>query len=155
MRILSVTPALVALSASLLFAQGKPASKAPALVWGPAPAAFPTGAQMAVVSGDPGKPAPFVVALRMPAGYKILPHFHPMDEIVEVKSGDFLYGMGNTFDVAKAKHMKVGEKGTIPAAMHHYAMAKRATVVTVSAMGPFAMTYVNAKDDPRNQAAKP
>ena len=29
--------------------------------WGPAPAAFPAGAQMAVISGDPSKAAPFTV----------------------------------------------------------------------------------------------
>jgi hypothetical protein len=37
--------------------------------------------------------------------------------------------------------------------MHHYATAKGATVVEVTAMGPFAMTYVNPADDPRQ--AKP
>src|SRR3989442_12803096 len=30
---------------------------------------------MAVVSGDPGKAGPFVVRLKMPAGYKIAPHW--------------------------------------------------------------------------------
>ena len=44
---------------------------------GTAPAAFPAGAQMAVVSGDPSKPGPFVVELSMPDGYKIKPHTTP------------------------------------------------------------------------------
>ena len=36
----------------------------------------------------------------MPAGYKFPPHFHPTTEMVTVKKGTFLVGMGDTFDVA-------------------------------------------------------
>ena len=147
--------AVLLLAAAPLFAQDTTSSKPAPLAWGPAPAIFPSGAQMAVVSGDPGKAAPFVVALKMPAGYKIPPHFHPTDENVEVKEGLFLYGMGDTFDASKTKPMKPGDKGSIPAQMHHFATAKEATIVTVSAMGPFAMTYVNPKDDPTKQATNP
>ena len=125
------------------------------LKWGPAPPVFEKGASMAVVAGDPGKAAPFVVRLKLPAGYKINPHFHPTDEAVEVKQGTFLFGMGDTFDAPKMKTMVVGEKGSLPANSHHYAQAKGATVVAVTAMGPFAMTYVNASDDPRKPLGKP
>ena len=38
--------------------------------------------------------------------------------------------------------------------MHHYAEAKGKTVVQVSAMGPFAMTYVNDADDPPKKGGK-
>jgi quercetin dioxygenase-like cupin family protein len=110
---------------------------------------------MAVVSGDPGKAAPFTVELSMPAGYKIPPHFHPTDESVEVKQGTFLVGMGDVFDVHKTKPMKAGDKGQVPAQAHHFAQTKGATVVAVSAMGPFAMTYVNPADDPQKQGTTP
>jgi len=36
------------------------------LQWGPAPAVFPAGAKMAVVSGEPSKPELFLVELSMP-----------------------------------------------------------------------------------------
>jgi len=58
-------------------AQGAPAEKPAGLHWGPAPAVFPMGARMAVVSGDPSKAGLFTVQLAMPSGYKIAPHFHP------------------------------------------------------------------------------
>src|SRR5439155_1430586 len=99
--------------------------------------------------------APFTVELSMPNGYKIPPHFHPTDETVEVKKGTLLVGMGDTFDAASAKPMKAGEKGSLPANTHHFAAVKGATLIAVSAMGPFAMTYVNAADDPQQQVAKP
>ena len=108
---------------------------------------------MAVVSGDPSKAGPFTVELRMPDGYRIPPHFHPTEETVEVKAGTFNYGMGDAFDAAKTKPMKVGEKGTIPAKMHHYASAQGSTTVAVTSTGPFALTYVNAADDPQGAGA--
>jgi quercetin dioxygenase-like cupin family protein len=122
------------------------------LTWGPAPTAFPAGAKMAVVSGDPGKAEEFTVDLSLPNDYRIPPHFHPTDESVTVKKGTFLVGMGDTLDLAKTNAMKAGATGTIPAGHHHYAATKGAAVVEVTAMGPFAMTYVNAADDPRNKA---
>ena len=69
-----------------------------------------------------------------------------------MKKGTFLVGMGDTLDVAKTSPMKVGAKGNVPAQAHHYAVAKGATVVSVTAMGPFAMTYVNAADTPQTAA---
>jgi quercetin dioxygenase-like cupin family protein len=149
----AVFVAVLVAGMSLPFAQtaaaAKSKSKSSALKWGPAPGVFPPGARMAVVSGDPTKSGQFVIELSMPAGYKIPPHFHPTDEVVQVKKGTFLVGMGDTFDGAKAKAMKVGAKGTVPAQMHHFAMAKVATTVSVTAVGPFAMTYVNPADNPQ------
>src|SRR5512138_1159165 len=105
MRVLTLSTGLL-LCASLVNAQTASAKKAPALVWGPAPAVFPAGAKMAVVSGDPGKAEEFTIELSMPDGYRIPPHFHPTDEAVEVKQGTFLVGMGDTFDAAKTNPMK-------------------------------------------------
>jgi quercetin dioxygenase-like cupin family protein len=134
-----------------LLAQGP--APAPKLQWAPAPAAFPKGAEMAVVSGDPGKAGVFTIELSMPGGYRIPPHFHPTDEKVEIKKGTFLVGMGDKLDLKQARPMVTGDTGTVPAKAHHYAATKGATIVAVTAMGPFAMTYVNPKDDPQNASA--
>ena len=155
MRALAIPAFLLLLGVSTVRAQAAPAAKPAALHWGPAPAAFPKGAKLAVVSGDPGKAAPFVVELSMPAGYRIPPHFHPTDETIEVKKGTFMVGMGDTFAASGLKPMKLGDKGQMPAGAHHFASAKGATIVSVSAMGPFAMTYVNPADDPRQHSANP
>jgi quercetin dioxygenase-like cupin family protein len=127
----------------------------PALQWGPAPAVFPAGAKMAVVSGDPSKAELFEVELAMPDGYKIPPHFHPTDEAVEVKEGTFLVGLGDKLDPKKTNPMKQGDKGSLRAKMHHFAIAQGPTIVAVTARGPFAMTYVNPADDPQKKGAKP
>jgi hypothetical protein len=143
----------VPISACLLVAV-IPVLHAQALQWGPAPAVFPPGAKMAVVSGDPSKKAPFTVLLSMPGGYKVAPHFHPTAELVEVKEGTLLVGMGDAFVASKTQAMVMGAKTIIPAKLHHFASAKGATVIYVTALGPFAMTYVNPADDPQAGAKK-
>jgi quercetin dioxygenase-like cupin family protein len=150
MRTIPLTAGLL-LWAVILNAQTAKHASSSHPAWGPAPAAFPAGAQMAVIAGDPSKEAPFTVELKMPDGYRIPPHFHPTEENVTVKQGSFQVGMGDTLDLAKTKTMKPGDKGSLPAGEHHYAAAKGETVVSVSAMGPFAMTYVHPADDPRTE----
>jgi len=124
------------------------AQKAAKLTWGPAPPVLPAGAKMAVVSGDPGKAAPFVVQLDMPPGYKIPAHSHPTNEVVMVKSGHFRYGMGDKLDEKATKSLRPGQTVDLKANMNHYAMAQGRTVVSISAMGPFAIKYANPADDP-------
>ena len=117
--------------------------------WGPAPAIFPPGAQMAVLQGDPGGTALFTVRLRFPDNYRIPPHTHPTDEIVTVIRGTFRVGMGPTFE--RRGMLSFGEGGFVvaPANHAHYALARGTTIVQVHAMGPFAMTYVNPADTPK------
>ncbi len=101
------------------------------LKWGEPPPVFEKGASFTVVSGDPGKPGIFAVRLKMPAGYKIAPHWHPTDEHVTVVSGTFALGMGDTFDKATMKDLPAGGYALLPAEMRHFAMATTAATVQV------------------------
>jgi len=150
MRPIAFAPLAFLLIAPALHAQNATTSP---LKWGPAPAVFPKGAQMAVVSGDPGKTGLFTIELSMPGGYRIPPHFHPTDEHVVIKQGAFLVGMGDKLDQKQTMTMAVGDTGTIKAQAHHFGIARGTTIVAVTAEGPFAMTYVHPQDDP--QQGKP
>lgn len=145
--------AIAAIAALVLPAAAHAQASAP--TWGPAPAVFPHGAKMAVLQGDPSQTALFTVRLDMPDGYRIPPHFHPTDESVTVIRGTFLFGTGDSLDAAHAKVLPAGEFITVGANMHHYAIARGHTVVQVHAMGPFALTYVHPKDDPRGPPTTP
>ena len=120
------------------------------LKWMAAPNAFPKGAQLAVISGDPFKDGLYVVRLKMPKGYTIAAHNHPTSEFVTVLSGNFHIGMGDKLDKKKALLLTSGGFGEAPAKMNHYAWVTSGTVVQVHGQGPFAITYVNPADDPRN-----
>ena len=126
----------------------------PALKWGPAPAVFPAGAKMAVLQGDPGKSELFTVRLDFPNGYTIAPHFHPTDEHITVIRGAFLVGMGDKFDVKNSMTLPTGGFVMAGARMNHYARAKGHTIVQISSMGPFVLTYVNPADDPTRKVGK-
>lgn len=121
------------------------------LKWGPAPPAFPAGAQLAVVDGDPSKAGPFVVRAKFPDGYKVMPHWHPTDENVTVISGTIAAGMGEKWDDASMKTFTAGAFARLPRKAPHYVQAKGETIVQIHAMGPFELTYVNPKDDPRKK----
>jgi quercetin dioxygenase-like cupin family protein len=120
--------------------------------WGPAPDALPAGAQMAVLDGDPSKAGvPFVIRAKLPDGYKVMPHWHPTDESVTVLSGTFTVATGDTWNDSAMTSLKAGEFTKMPKMMHHYAGAKGETVIQIHGMGPFAITYINPKDDPRKK----
>ena len=86
--------------------------------------------------------------LKVPAGYRVPPHWHPTDEHVPVISGSLAIGMGDTLDTKKSKTLKAGGYAVAPANMHHYAWTKTGAVVEISLIGPFGITYVNPADDP-------
>ena len=112
-------------------------------------AGLPAGAQMAVLSGNPGKPGMFKVQIKMPANYTVPPHHHPTEEIVRVRSGTLNYGMGDKLDRSNVGALTKGYHVTMAANMNHYVFAAAPVEVQVSGMGPFAITYVDPKDDPR------
>ena len=124
-----------------------------AVKWGAAPPILPPGAKFAVIDGDPAAKGNVTVRMKLPAGYKIPPHWHPTDEHVTVLSGDLSIGMGDTLDESKGVKLTAGGYGVAPANMHHYAWTTGGTVIQVHMIGPFALTYVNPADDP--SAKKP
>ena len=110
------------------------------------------GARLAVVQGDPGKEGPFVYRLRMPAGYRVPPHFHKATENVTVLAGSFSIGLGETFDQTKAQELPAGGFFSVPPKHAHYAWAgSQETVVQVHGVGPTDLTFVNPSDDPRKK----
>jgi uncharacterized RmlC-like cupin family protein len=124
------------------------------LKWGDVPPMLPKGAKLAVLYGDPSKTGLFVARIKMPAGYKVMPHWHPTDEQVTVLSGALAIGMGDKLD-PKAKAQGPGGFYSMPANMHHFAVASKETVIELTAMAPFTLTYIDPNDDPSKAAAPP
>ena len=120
-------------------------------VWNPVGPNLPTGAQIAVLQGDPGQAPLFTVRLKMPKGYVVAPHSHGTDLHVTVISGQFSVGMGDRVDLAKAPILRPGDFITVAANQHHFDVARTAAVVQVYGMGPFSLTYINPDDDPQRK----
>lgn len=114
--------------------------------------AFPKGAQIVVVYGDPSKPGMFILRLKMPPNYLVPPHIHPVFESVTVLSGTMGSGMGNTVEKSKGKLLGPGSLLLLPADHPHYVWSEeQETIIQVTAIGPFDLIYVNPEDDPRNK----
>ncbi|MFZ5482359.1 MAG: cupin domain-containing protein [Myxococcota bacterium] len=111
------------------------------LAWKDGPAQIP-GARMAVLEGDPNRSGLFTMRLRLPAGTKIPPHWHPADEHVTVVSGEVWMATGDTFDPEKGHAMTAGSFAFMPARTHHYAWARTESVVQLHGMGPWQMYFV-------------
>ncbi len=119
--------------------------------WLDAPPSLPKGARIALLEGDPSKDGPFVIRIKMPDGYRIMPHTHPKDERVTVIAGTLYLGMGGTFDEKNGKAMPAGSYGRTEAGMKHFGWVKGETILQLHGAGPWAVNYVNPQDDPRNQ----
>ena len=117
-----------------------------ALKWSDVPSL--PGAKIAVIEGPPSEAVPFTFRLKLPASYQIAPHWHPAIEHVTVISGTFNLGMGDKLDKSKTTPLKAGSVAIMQPKMNHFAWTKGETVVQVHGVGPWALTYVNAADDP-------
>jgi quercetin dioxygenase-like cupin family protein len=114
----------------------------------PVPPILPKGAQIAVLCGRLSEKGPFVLRLKLPAGYQIPAHHHPGEEYVTVISGNFHAGMGDKLDKKKTTLLRTGGFIRMDAGMNHYAWASSETVVQVHGAGPFTTEYVDPADDP-------
>jgi hypothetical protein len=124
------------------------------LVWGAVGPELPRGAEIAVLQGDPAKPALFTVRLKMPRGYVVLPHYHDTELHATVITGEFSTGMGDRVDLAKAAVLRRGDFITVGAKQHHFDAARTAVEVQIYGMGPMSITYVNPQDDPRRNPSR-
>lgn len=117
-------------------------------------AAFPPEARLAILVGDPSKPGPYVIRVKLPGGIKLAPHMHPEDRVYTVISGVFHIGLGDVFDESKLNAFAPGSVVVLPGGQPHFHWARSGEYVTqVSAIGPLGLSYVELGDDPRNRAA--
>jgi quercetin dioxygenase-like cupin family protein len=116
---------------------------------------LPPGAQIAVLDGDPTKPAAYVVRLKLPANYAVPAHSHPTDENVVVVSGAVTFGMGDKLNKASAsnKTLPVGGFALMPANVNHFAYTTQESTIVLFGQGPVEFKYVNPSDDPRSKTS--
>jgi quercetin dioxygenase-like cupin family protein len=110
------------------------------------------GAASAILLGNPDKPGPFVVRVRLPAGTKVMPHTHPVDRTYCVLAGEWKLGFGRTYDAATLHTFPAGSIYRLPAMVPHYqATGTPETIIEIHAIGPSTTDFINPQDDPRRQ----
>jgi quercetin dioxygenase-like cupin family protein len=107
---------------------------------------------MAVLYGTPSKPGPYALRVKLPPGFKILPHTHPDDRTVTVISGTLYCGKGDKFDEAAMEAFPPGSFLSVPAKAQHFNAARGEEVIfQVNGIGPTGSDYINPADDPRKK----
>lgn len=124
-----------------------------ALTWKDGPPSLP-GTKLAVLEGDLSKPGPFTVRLKLPAGLKIPPHYHPAIEHVTVLEGSFSMGLGETWDDKALVEHGPGGFMVMDVGTRHFAASKGGGVIQLHGIGPWGITFVNPADDPTKKAAR-
>jgi quercetin dioxygenase-like cupin family protein len=118
-------------------------------------AAFPPSARLAVVVGDPTKPGPYVIRVKVPSGLKLMPHKHPEDRVYTIISGVFYIGLGDQFDANKLQAYPPGSVIVLPGKTPHFHWARSGEYVSqVQGIGPLGLEYLDSRDDPRNKSSQ-
>ena len=119
-------------------------------------ASFPPAARLAILVGDPSKPGPYLIRVRLPAGTRMMPHKHAEDRIYTVISGVFYIGLGEAFDESKLTAHAPGTVLVLPSGQAHFHSAQSGEYITqVSAIGPLGLAYIDPAHDPRARAGAP
>lgn len=142
LRVLLALVTLIGLPLMVSASPGAPTIVTPDQVKWSAGAGPFTGVEVATLTGDFAKPGPFTIRLRIPDGGKFPAHYHGDTERVTVISGTLMVGVGDTMKESSMTALPAGSFVSIPAGVHHYAMAKGVTVIQIGGTGPFAMTAV-------------
>lgn len=103
----------------------------------------PGGMSLATLAGDMARPGLYAARIRMPAGLRVEPHFHPEDRVVVVLSGTLHIGFGERFDADRLRAMPAGSFFVEPAGIAHFArVGDEDAIVQVSGIGPSGTTYL-------------
>ena len=105
-----------------------------------------SGAQSAVLMGDPSKPGLYIQLTKWHAHNMSRPHFHPNDRYITVISGTWWKGTGTKYDPDSTVPIPAGSFVTDVAKGIHYDGAKDEDVVLeIVGMGPATSTSAEVK----------
>jgi quercetin dioxygenase-like cupin family protein len=117
--------------------------------WGLGPAVLPAGIQGAVLYWDPTKDGLFSMRFKLPKGHRVAPHTLSRVGLFTVISGTFRIGMGESEDPSKVRAMPAGIFIALAPGTPHFVAVDEETVVQLNNIGPWEITYIDPKDDPR------
>lgn len=146
--VLMASIAVLMVSASGASADDMVTMQPDGIKWGDGPPTLPKGMQLAVLTGDPGMTGPYVIRIKVPAGYQIPAHWHSTAENLTVLAGTVNVGMGDKLDKSGSHALDVGGFAFLPAKMGHFLWTTGPAMFQIHAVGPFDIHYMNSNDAP-------
>jgi quercetin dioxygenase-like cupin family protein len=114
---------------------------------------IPPGAKMVLVYGDPKQEGPYVIRVKLPAGYKLPAHKHPDARTVTVLQGTYWSGVGEQFEQSKLQKFTWGSFYTTEPNVPHFTWAETDVIIQEMGQGPVSnsIEYMDASQDPRKK----
>ena len=122
------------------------------IVWGPAPASLPAGAQTALLDGNPASDGLFAMRLKVPKGYQLPLHTHPGQEIVTVLQGKVRLVVGSMANAAGAPALTAGGFYSTEPGTPHTLLVEEDSVIQVNSRGPWGIDFVDPAEDPARRS---
>ena len=95
------------------------------------------GIRTTILYGDPARPGPYTIEIRVPPHTRIAAHTHRDDRIGMVVSGRWFFGYGATLTERRVKSLPPGSFYTEPAGAPHFALTRNEpAVVYITGQGP-------------------
>jgi len=108
------------------------------------------GIRTTVLYGDPTRPGPYTIALRVPPNTRIAAHRHRDERTAVVVAGVWRFGYGRKANEALVKTLPPGSFYSEPAGVEHFAMTgPEGASVYISGFGPASTSYVEAAHAPK------
>jgi len=101
------------------------------------------GIETRLLSGDPTKPGPYTISIRVPPNTRIAAHTHRDGRSAVVVAGVWTFGFGDEADDAKARALQPGSYYLEPAGVAHFAYTgPEGATVYITGIGPSDTRYV-------------
>ena len=142
-------------AAAFTKSEGQLLVRAKNIKWSAAPTAWPQGAKVALLQGDPNAAGRYVMRVQLPANYKIPFHQHSNAMDVTVLSGTLYVANTQTYEKKKAFAVNPGDFYHLPALAPQFSFTKKETVLEIHGDGPYDVKYANVADDPLKGATPP
>lgn len=108
------------------------------------------GIQTTILSGDPSRPGPYALEIRVPPNTRIESHTHRDGRTAMVVSGKWFFAYGENAAAADVKLLTVGGFYTEPQGLPHYALTRdEPAVVLITGVGPTDTVYRATPSKPK------
>jgi quercetin dioxygenase-like cupin family protein len=107
--------------------------------WVDARPPLPAGTKMLLLEGHPAKEGFFTMRLKLQAGGRLQPHWHPREERVTILSGLARVGFGDSFVEKEMTTFGPGSFYVNPPKSHHYVWIVEDTEMQLTGIGPWEL----------------
>jgi quercetin dioxygenase-like cupin family protein len=103
------------------------------------------GIRTTILAGDPARPGPYTIEIRVPANTRIQAHTHRDARSAVVVSGRWFFGYGDHAVETGVKELAAGSFYTEPANRAHFALTRtEPAVVYITGTGPTDTLYTTS-----------